>query len=184
MATTEQVLEDYNSLTEDEKNLVNKKLGLMEIPTIQTIYDRRMQFGATARKRNLILFYSNESGTDDDITKWHLNAKVSTLPIPKGDYQMAPKEGKKEKEFLAEVQANGLVFSSLDLAMQKHTIDLEIGIFDKKETYRCIFYKEDGVVRKLWCYHYSDGKLYLCVVDLDPVFVHGAPREFLCSKQE
>lgn len=184
MNNTQQLVDGYNSLTEEGKISFKNQLGLMEIPTIQTIYDRRIQFGAIARKRNLILYYNNESGTDDDITNWHPNAKVSTLPIPKGDYQMAPKEGKKEKEFLAEAETNGLVFSSLDLAMQKHIIDLEAGIFDKKETYRCIFYKEDGVVRKLWCDHNSDGKLNLCVGDLHPGHARDAPVGFFCSKQQ
>ncbi len=179
-----ELVDSYNSLTEEGRVSFKNQVGLMDIPKILTVHDRLMYFGNVARGKNFPLYYNNETGTDPDIKAWHPNAKISILPIPKGSYQMAPKEGKKEKEFLAEAEANGLVFPSLDLSIQKHTIDLEAGVFDKLETYRCIFYKEDGVVRKLWCRRYSDGGLCLYVRELYPGCVHYAPREFFCSNNE
>lgn len=131
-----------------------------------TIKDLIKNFTDTAKEKGITLGYSNEYGVDSDIFTWIPNAEVITNPVPTGSWKMCDENGTRESEMLTTA-----VKMSLSQAIQYFTKELIAGTFDKKETYRLIFITEtdvNGNSLKLWCNRRSDGKLSLCVRQVDP----------------
>lgn len=134
---------------------------------------------------DVVFYYNNELCSDPDILAQCANAEISSRPIPTGTYSMIPVgTSRREQEIYDEAVAGNAIVDDIGIALRMHIASLQQGVFNKKETYRCIFFKHGNIVRELWCDRYSDGKLYLNVSEVSPVYVLRAPDEFFCSNNE
>jgi hypothetical protein len=150
----------------DTDPLLKKEIEevLAKLNTIRNLTDG---FVKIARQKNIPLYYSNDSGVDDDIFGWLPSATVSSVAFPKGTWTPADtKNGTTEKEMLKTAQK-----MCLSQAVQSFTAELEAGTFDALSTYRIIFLEEtdaQGNSLRLVCGRSSGGELGLYVDQVRP----------------
>lgn len=178
------------SLTEFEGFLNMKPQKRKEIFGIipeYTLQGLLTEWRDTARQHipDVVFYYNNDLCSDPDILAWCANAEISAQPIPTGSYNMIPAgTSRREQEIYNEAIAGNAIVDDIGIAIRMHIDSLQRGIFNKKETYRCIFFKYGNKVLRLWCNRYSDGELSLGVDELDPDNSWDAPREFFTSNNE